>query len=145
MFYCDIKLTHVTFCWCFDRLFGSWIANEFLKMLITFLLLASSAPPWCGSACGFCRETQDFTALLLWSGHFVCVTGTLNVYTCRMLSVLQLSFWGQSILFVLLVLNVYRMLHVSVQQHSYWGLAILFVLLMFNVYKMLSVLPVELL
>ena len=31
MFYRDIKLMHVTFYRCFDRLLGSWIINEFLK------------------------------------------------------------------------------------------------------------------
>ena len=34
MFYQDIKLIHVMFFWCFDRLLGSWIINEFLKLLL---------------------------------------------------------------------------------------------------------------
>ena len=34
MFYRDIKLMHVTFYRCFDRLLDSWIINEFLKIIL---------------------------------------------------------------------------------------------------------------
>ena len=37
MFYQDIKLIHVTFYQCFDRLLGSWIINEPLKLWILLL------------------------------------------------------------------------------------------------------------
>ena len=36
VFYRDLKLMHVTLYRCFDRLFGSYIINEFLKEYIEF-------------------------------------------------------------------------------------------------------------
>ena len=42
VFYQDIKLIHVTFYRCFERLLGSWIINEFLKCTGKKLMASNS-------------------------------------------------------------------------------------------------------